>query len=61
MLWTICLILLVLWVLGLLGNIGGGLVHILIVIALICVIANFVGPWSGGGPDGRHGWGRHGW
>jgi hypothetical protein len=44
MLWTIVVILIVLWLLGLVGNIGGGLIHILLVIAAIVVIYNlFVG------------------
>ena len=39
MLWTIAVILLILWALGLLtGYTMGGLVHILIVIALVAVI-----------------------
>ena len=38
MLWTIVAILLVLWLLGLLGSIGGGLIHILLVIALVVVV-----------------------
>jgi hypothetical protein len=35
MLWTIAVILLILWVLGFAINIGGGLIHILLVLALI--------------------------
>ena len=35
MLWTIALILVVLWLLGFSFNIGGGLVHLVLVIALI--------------------------
>lgn len=39
MLWTILLVLVVLWALGLLtGNALGGLIHILLVIALIVVV-----------------------
>jgi len=38
MLWTIAIILLVLWLLGLLTSIGGGLIHILLVVALVIVI-----------------------
>jgi hypothetical protein len=37
MLWTIVVILLVLWVLGLTMKIASGLIHILLVIALIVV------------------------
>jgi hypothetical protein len=42
MLWTIIAILIVLWVLGLIAHIGGGLIHILLVIALIVIVYNFV-------------------
>jgi hypothetical protein len=38
MLWTLLVILLVLWVLGLLTSIGGGLIHILLVLAVIVLI-----------------------
>jgi len=42
MLWTIVVILVVLWLLGLVANIGGGLVHALIVIALIVMAVNLL-------------------
>lgn len=38
MLWTIALVLVVLWLLGLIGHVGGGLVHLLLVIAAIVVL-----------------------
>jgi hypothetical protein len=39
MFWTIAIVLLVLWALGFFAfHVGGGLIHILIVIALILVI-----------------------
>ena len=38
MLWTIIVILLVLWLLGFIGSIGGGLIHLLLVIAAIVLI-----------------------
>jgi hypothetical protein len=38
MLWTLLVILLVLWVLGLLFSVGGGLIHILLVIAVVVLI-----------------------
>ncbi len=42
MLWTIAAVLLVLWVLGLMSSYTmGGLLHILLVIALIIVVVNF--------------------
>jgi Family of unknown function (DUF5670) len=42
MLWTILVILLVLWLIGFLGHFGGGLIHLLLVIALIVFIINLV-------------------
>jgi hypothetical protein len=35
MLWTIAVILIVLWLLGVVVQIGGGLIHLLLVIAII--------------------------
>jgi hypothetical protein len=40
---TIALIILVLWLLGFIGHIGGGLIHLLLIIGLILLIANFIG------------------
>ncbi len=40
MLWTIVVILVVLWLLGFVANIGGGLIHALLVIALIVIVVN---------------------
>ena len=42
MLWTIILILFVLWLLGFSLHIGGGLIHILLVIALIVLVYNLI-------------------
>ena len=43
MLWTIALILLVLWALGLVtGTTMGGLIHVLLVVALVMVLFNFI-------------------
>ena len=42
MLWTIITILLVLWLIGLIGGIGGGLIHTLLVIAVIVFIFNLL-------------------
>jgi hypothetical protein len=42
MLWTIFVILVVLWLLGFTLNIGGGLIHALLVIALIVFVYNLV-------------------
>jgi hypothetical protein len=38
MLWTIVVIILILWLLGFIGHIGGGLIHLLLVIALIVIV-----------------------
>jgi len=42
MLWTIIVVLVVLWLLGFSLHIGGGLIHILIVIAVIVLIFNLI-------------------
>ena len=42
MLWTIFVILLVLWLLGFSLHIAGGLIHILLVVALIVLVINLV-------------------
>jgi hypothetical protein len=42
MLWTIFVVLVVLWLLGFSLHIGGGLIHILIVIAVIVLIFNLI-------------------
>jgi hypothetical protein len=39
---TIAVVLSILWFLGLIGHIGGSLINILIVIALISIIVHFV-------------------
>jgi len=39
---TIALVLIVLWFMGLLGHVGGVLINILIVLALISIITHFV-------------------
>lgn len=42
MLWTIITVLVVLWLIGLLAHIGGGLIHLLLVVAVIVFIYRFV-------------------
>ncbi|MFC4397393.1 MULTISPECIES: lmo0937 family membrane protein [Micrococcaceae] len=42
MLLWIAIIIAVLWLLGLLANIGGGLIHILLVVAVVVLIFHFV-------------------
>ena len=38
MLWTVVVLLLILWLLGFTMNLAGGLIHILLVIALVVVV-----------------------
>jgi hypothetical protein len=42
MLWTIIVILLVLWLLGFSLHIAGGLIHILLVVAVVVLIFNLI-------------------
>ena len=42
MLWTIAVILIILWVLGFSFHVAGGLIHIILVIALIVVVIRLV-------------------
>jgi hypothetical protein len=42
MLWTIFVILVVLWLLGFSFHIAGGLIHILLVIALVVLVINLI-------------------
>jgi len=41
-LWTILVILVVLWLLGFSLHIGGGLIHLLLIIALVILVFNLV-------------------
>ena len=43
MLWTIFVILLVLWLLGFSFHVAGGLVHILLVVAVVILLLNLLG------------------
>jgi Family of unknown function (DUF5670) len=42
MLWTIFVILLILWLLGFSFHIAGGLIHLLLVIAVVVLIINLI-------------------
>ena len=42
MLWTIMVILLILWLLGFLSHVGGGLIHILLIIAVIVLVVGLI-------------------
>jgi len=43
MLWTIFVVLIILWLLGFTLHIGGGLIHLLLVVGLILLVINLVG------------------
>ena len=42
MIWTVVVILLILWALGLGFHIAGGLIHVLLVIAVVVVLFNLI-------------------
>lgn len=42
MLYTLVLLLVLLWLLGFVGHIGGGLIHLLLVVALIVFVVNLL-------------------
>lgn len=42
MLWTIVAVLLILWLLGFSLHVAGGLIHLLLVVALIVVVVNLL-------------------
>lgn len=47
-LWTVVVVLVVLWLLGFLFHIGGALIHLLLIVALIVLLYNlFVGRRAG--------------
>lgn len=41
-LWTIIVVLFVFWLIGLVAHIGGGLIHLLLVIAAIVLVYNLI-------------------
>jgi hypothetical protein len=42
MLWTIFVVLLILWILGFSLHIAGGLIHLLLVVALVVLVINLL-------------------
>ena len=42
MLWTVLLFLFVLWLLGVMTSVGGGLVHLLLVAALVVIVVGLL-------------------
>ncbi|MDC7811330.1 lmo0937 family membrane protein [Sphingomonas koreensis] len=47
MLWTIAVVILILWLLGFSLNVAGGLIHLLLVIALVVIVVQFLRGRSG--------------
>jgi len=41
-LWTLLVVLLILWLLGFTLHVGGGLIHILLVIAVVVLVYNLI-------------------
>ncbi len=42
MLWTVVVVLLILWLLGFTMNVAGGIIHVLLVIALVIIVFNLL-------------------
>lgn len=42
MLWTLVVLLLVFWLLGFAFNVAGGIIHVLLVIALVLFVVNLI-------------------
>ncbi|MEA2676850.1 MAG: hypothetical protein QOJ81_991 [Chloroflexota bacterium] len=42
LLWTILVVLVVLWLLGFVAGVGGGLIHLLLVVAVIILVFNLL-------------------
>jgi hypothetical protein len=42
MLWTLCIVLLILWLLGCSLHVGGGLIHLLLVVGLVILVINLL-------------------
>ncbi|HEY6058119.1 MAG TPA: lmo0937 family membrane protein [Candidatus Limnocylindrales bacterium] len=42
MLWTILAVVLILWLLGFIANIAGGLIHLLLVVAVVVLLFEFL-------------------
>ena len=42
MLWTILVIILILWLIGFLAKVGGGLIHLLLIVAVVVLVLQLV-------------------
>jgi hypothetical protein len=43
MLWTVFVVILILWLLGFSLHVAGGLIHLLLVVALVVLVINLIG------------------
>jgi len=48
MLYTVVAVLVILWLLGLIGHIGGDLIHLLLVVAVVVFVWNLIIGWLAG-------------
>ena len=42
MLWVVLMLILVLWLIGVMADVAGGLIHLLLVVALVILIINLI-------------------
>ena len=42
MLWVVLMVILVLWLIGVMADVAGGLIHLLLVVALVILIINLI-------------------
>jgi hypothetical protein len=42
LLWTIVVVLFVLWLLGFIIHVGGGLIHLLLIVAVVLIVVNLL-------------------
>ena len=54
MLWTIFVVLLILWLLGFSLHIGGGLIHLLLVVGLVVLVINLLSGRRSGHYESQH-------
>jgi hypothetical protein len=47
MLWTVVAVLLILWLLGFSLHVGGGLIHVLLVVGLVVLVVNLLSGRTG--------------
>lgn len=42
MLWVVLMVILVLWLIGVMADLAGGLIHLLLVVALVILVINLI-------------------